>query len=475
MKKLFLPLAFVAVMGMQAQTTIVEEKFEKDNEPLDYNFLPKGNKLVIQKGKVPNMIQYKKIQSLNEYTSTAEKNILLDNAEIMECSFSQTENGFHAKNYSSVTIGHKVKFYLNNKSSDSYDFGKARKYKFSDHYGFYLSDKNGSVADKLDGKDIILNRIDTRSLKESDISIELPSLNRLQGDNLLKQVVGSRTVIKGYGIGYKLNVIDNEKFEIITKGIDKEYKSMTLYRTIYNNDGKLVEDLKYTIDLKGMYLVNSANNGGEILIHGGNGSLSFGDDLSINNFIIDKNTKDIYVYGLFGKQSEKSPSGYYIFKFSDKGEKLYESINYINDKAFQDEAYKVHLYTSSTIIGNKLLFVAGRTKVLNKKYFNYNYGLIDIVTGKELNSKFIEYETNYKGYSPSNFVDTWHTNKQLNNKALDMNTYILYDFNPAIKKNINSVTSKEKVSFNCEISQEGIWLIESDNKEYYKVTYFENN
>jgi hypothetical protein len=473
MKKFFMPLAFIAVMGMQAQTTIVEEKFEKDNKPLDYNFLPKSNKLVIQKGNVPKVIVYKKIQSLNEYTSTSEKKILLENVEVMDCNFSATEGGFKVTDYTTFRIGHKVKFYSNSKKSDYFDYDKIIRYKFSDNYGVYISDKSGSTANKLDEDKITLNSLDLFTKKVKDINIELPNLSRLQGDNLLKQVVGSRSAsIKKYGIGYKLNILDNEHFEIVTKGIDKEYKSMTLYRTIYNLQGKIVEDLKYNIDLKGLYLVNSFNEGGKRGINSVD-RMVFGDDLSINNYIIDESTKTIYVYGLFGKESENSPSGYYIFKFSEKGEKLFESINYITNKDFQDEAYKSHLYNAPIIIGDTLLFIAGRTDVFFDKFLNYNYSFLDINSGKEIRSKFITYKIE-KLDGHRNFIEAWHTNKELKNKALDRNAYVLYDCNPSIKKHINSIVNKEKVSIKCEISGEGIWLLESDNEEYYKVTYFEN-
>lgn len=481
MKKLFMPLAFIAVMGMQAQTTIVEEKFEKDNEPLDYNFLPKSNKLVIQKGIVPKMIEYKKIYSLNEYTSTSEKQVLLDNAEVMRCNFSETENGFYAQNYSTMRYGYTVKFYLDGKSSDSHDSRKADRFKFSDNYGFYLAEKNGSVADKLEDKNISLIRIDTRTLKETNLSIELPNLNRLQGENLVKQVVGKIYVpLKTYGIAYQLNIIDNEHFEIVTKGIDKEFKSMTLYRTIYNNEGKMVEDLKYEIDLKGMYLVLS-NTGGGSFGADDTGIYSFLDYLSINNYIVDQETKNIFVYGLFGKEDISNPSGYYIFKFSEKGEKLFETVNYIKNKEFEEGSLKANKLNEPIITGNKLLFTVGRavpilylTNRYPLKFLNLNYSILDIETGKELISKSLEC-TSSKQNGKRNFIDPLNTSKELKNKALDKNGYVLYDYNPAIKKYINSVTNKEKVSFNCEISREGIWLIESDNEAYYKVTYFEHN
>lgn len=478
-----MPLAFIAVMGMQAQTTIVEEKIDKYNFPIAFNLLPKSNKLVIQKGSlervIPNSLMYVgTLKTLIEYKSDSEKKILLDDVEVVNCNISNTETGFYASNITKSFLDpYKTKFYSESKTSDIFEYDKIENYKFSDNYGFYISNNSGRIAEQLNGKNLSLEVLDIYKNKFNSINFDLPNLNRLQGDNLLNQVAGGArsNAIKDRGIGYKLNILDNEYFEIVTKGINKDYKSMTLYRTIYDIQGKMVQDLKYTIDLKGLYLVNSFNNGGDRYISGGTGGYRFNDDLSINNYIIDKNTNDIFVYGLFGKESENSPSGYYVFRFSNKGEKIYESINFINDKAFQEGSFKPHLRNTLTINGNKLLFMAGVTKVMYKRFYSFNYSLLDIDNGKELNSKFIEYDTNFKGLRTIGFKETIHSNKELKDKALDMNTYVLYDYNSKVKKYINSVTATRNIFFNSEISNEGIWLMETDMKNYYKVTYFEHN
>ena len=181
-----------------------------------------------------------------------------------------------------------------------------------------------------------------------------------------------------------------------------------------------------------------------------------------------------FIYGLFGKENEEKPAGYYIFKFSENGDKLYESINYINNEDFQSKSYKEALYNKPIIMNNKLLFVTGRINIINSKFYNYNYSYLDIETGKELSSKFVTYEMDRYVIS-DNFFNEYHTSKQLKNKVINTNGYIVYDSNPLVKKYIDSVSSKRKIAFNGLISAEGFWLIETDNKEYYKVTYFEHN
>ena len=171
MKKFFMPLAFIAVMGMQAQTTIVEEKYEKNNEPMDYNFLPKSNKLVIQKGTGPVIVGIPQVRSLIEFTSNAEKRTLVDDVKLTDCYFTEPEGGFVGIKSSSSGIGEKIQFYTNGKSSNPYDRQSAKHFKYSDSYGFYLSNKSGGLADRLDEKDINLKRFDIHNLKKTDIKI----------------------------------------------------------------------------------------------------------------------------------------------------------------------------------------------------------------------------------------------------------------------------------------------------------------
>ena len=41
-----------------------------------------------------------------------------------------------------------------------------------------------------------------------------------------------------------------------------------------------------------------------------------------------------------------------------------------------------------------------------------------------------------------------------------------------MKKYIDKINTKKEVFFNSIVSQDGIWLFETDNDAYYKVTLF---
>ena len=60
----------------------------------------------------------------------------------------------------------------------------------------------------------------------------------------------------------------------------------------------------------------------------------------------------------------------------------------------------------------------------------------------------------------------------LKNKIFDDYGLVLYNINSKIKSYVDSINSKNKIYFHTQISDLGIWLIESDNETYYKVTYF---
>ena len=109
----------------------------------------------------------------------------------------------------------------------------------------------------------------------------------------------------------------------------------------------------------------------------------------------------------------------------------------------------------------------------NKEFFVFTQ--IDNSTGKELNSNYIEYKED-KVYTmmtgTRDFILSFFTTKDLKNKIFDDYGLVLYNINSKIKSYVDSINSKNKIYFHTQISDLGIWLIESDNETYYKVTYF---
>lgn len=488
MKKFLFYFVLFSSVYVNAQTTIVEEKFEKNNIPMRYHYLPKNDKIVIEKGEYVSMSTNRRISNISSYDSNGKKEILADNFECSESSFSITENTFKLIDFAKLRAPQAYKYVVNGKKASSINYSEVdRNYGFistvndvnytfgdkyfNDKYELDIVDNKGKNKINFEKDNLFLETFDLFSKNKKIIPIIKPDLNRL---------LGNESIQPEEYLGYAANLIDNEKFEIITKSISKDYKSSILYRTFYNMEGKNVNEIKYAVTLPTQYLIYSANNAARIhakLTGFSNATPLFLTDIAINDFIEDNVTKDVYVYGLFGSKAKKlnddnSPSGYYIFKFDKEGNKVWESINTIDDK--DDFNKKIHLVTvfSTLSINNKGLFfeTGGR---FSDNYFHYSF--LDKNTGKILSKNKISYEKD-KIFTMSGdvrmFLFSFYENKNYKKKVFDIDGLVAIDTNKKVADYLKNINSKNKLFFNTIISDNGTWLMESDNENYYKVTFF---
>ncbi|CAM3725034.1 hypothetical protein FLGE108171_12320 [Flavobacterium gelidilacus] len=456
---------------MFSQKVIIEEKFEKDNVPLGYNFLSQKNELVIQKGKHIGISTNREIHELVCYDSKGNKKVLLENAEVMNPDFSYSENTFRVIDYAKMSYsGSTYKFIKEGKDSKKYDVKEYYNY-FIDDYQFNIENQKGKTFSKINFEkdDLYLNSMNLNTNKVNKFKIEKPDISRLVGGENVK-----------YAKDLTFSVMPKkENFELITKSINSDYKSMVLYRTVYNFEGKKVKDLNYNINIKANYLMYCFNGGGQIG-YNSNGFPAFEDDLNINNFIIDELSNEVYVFGLIGKKDRSAsyfknePLGYYIFKFNEKGDKIWESINMISDKKdFNDDQIISKLNAFLTIQNNQLIFTTGPSLFTGKDIMHYSE--IEISSGKLISSSKLNYEQIKRASMMTgtrDFLLSFMELEKMKNKAFDYAALIMYNKDSKFKKYIDSINSKNEVSFNTIINKEGTWLIESDNSTYYKVTYF---
>ena len=498
MKKLFLYFVLFSSTYVNAQTTIVEEKFKDGIVPLDYHYFPKSNKFIIEEGKQPrkvslsllNSIPTLDINKIISYDVFGKKEILVENVDWIFFNYSSTENtlkGTISKskfltNISNVHLEYgKYKYFVNGKATTSDYFKQLDNAYletdahicFNDKYELAFTDKKSNTDINLKDDELFLTVTDIFTSKSKMISIEKQDMNKLIGDAFIKPHKGI--------VGFNVNTIEDEKFEIITKSISKNYKSSILYRTNYNMEGKKQNETAFAINLKDNFLIYSFNGGGftkninggfnyqKISVYSENPTANvFADDLSINNFFEDTTTKDVYVYGLFGTNSislnrVNSPSGYYIFKFDKNGNKIWESINLIADKGdFKDDIDLMRLSINLRFYNDKLYFSVGED--LKKKYVCYSF--LDKNTGKIVKENKISY--NKSAFTGKIGI------KGYDNKDLGIETLVALDSNKKVADYIKSIKSPETILLKAVFSEKGIWLFETDRKDYYKITLFKD-
>ena len=110
-----------------------------------------------------------------------------------------------------------------------------------------------------------------------------------------------------------------------------------------------------------------------------------------------------------------------------------------------------------------------------KETIGYNY---DKQTGAILNQNNIKSKRakmlgSIGGVQYEYFLYAFHKISAYKKKSFDAETLISMDENPSLKNYIDSIgESKSKIFFNSVIADKGYWLLETDNKSYYKILFF---
>ncbi|RZK04157.1 MAG: hypothetical protein EOO46_17280 [Flavobacterium sp.] len=473
----FLPLLLLSSLGLSAQTTIIEETLGKGKPKFAYDYSVEMNKIIISEA-------FESSTGGGVFNKAFMCDVNGKKEMIVEGNnFSSLELSENGVDFLSIYLAKKlgprtVAYYVDSKK---YDFGEMKNFfgsfslyehLFTDQYHLKILDDKGKKYFDFEKDAFYLNRTDFTKNVTKSFKLKKPDIGRLRGEHLLK--------VKDPGC--YVNLVDNNSFELITKSISKGMTSSTMYRTIYDLEGKMLYDYSYSYELASGGLVRCTTREGKSAIsvqpnQSITKSSTYGDrgpllDLGINEHFIDPVTKDVYIYGLY---MEEFPAGFYLIRFTKEGEKIWEKQYAIEDKNGLNNKRQtwssVSLYIKNYMDDKTLSFaIAGGMGDTYNHFF-----LLDKENGAVKKHVYDDTETVSKG----GFLTLAHTSiyevtKLKKNQYCDTNTLMAYKLNENVKKYIDGVPSKKEVTFDSFVSSKGFWLLESDNDTYYKVTYFKD-
>lgn len=478
MKKVLALVIIGTSFFVSAQEVIVDKKFEKENVPLDYDFLNKKDEIAIFEGKPNNSRNQKntEIAKVTTFSSSGKSKVWFENESLMKVSFNFSGNVLVADKFDKNSwIGEAKKIYFNSNVSI---FEK----KFQGRH--YFDDKvitNRDNPTDKNSKRLIINYSDKTS---KEFLPNYKGYERIENENSYKSQ---------RSLGVKEFVNQDGKIENISKFISKDCKHSTIYRTFYDSNGSLLDEISYEINLEGYSLILSVTNGGymkEKPVIGYNTGFynpngvnyaknhsafvyeDFQDDGSINNIFFDEE-QNAYVYGMMGKKDKSNLlinkiMGYYVFKFDKAGKLIWKKL-FETDK-FSDVGgnYLNNTYVRLFNLDNKIQFLCASTKPNEIVMFSE----ISQLEGNLLTTEFHKFEQHFSR-DANYFITSNYTDKtNLKNKIIDFEALMLYYKNQKFKNYIDSIIPKNNIYFNTQIGKNGFWLIESDNKTYYKVLRF---
>jgi hypothetical protein len=465
---------------VNAQTTIVEEKFDKENKIIGHSLLSKSNVIVLSKGKkMGGLVVGNETNSVYSYDCEGNKKVVFSDQKMWSPMYSDSENAILTTDISSGIFSAKTKYLINGKyielsKSDmkdiNYVFGT--KPLFTSKYAFNLVNQNNNKDINLEKDDIFFLVKDIFNNKKQTYKIIKPNLNTLIGPNFIKPKED---------LGYALVVNYDETTDLVTKSISKDYTNSILYKTRLSNQGKIMNEVVFDIKVPNQVLLYSRNNGGKYTFGGNNNKfLHFKDDLSINNYIEDVKNGDIFIYGLYGDELGKlndqaNPKGYYVFKFDKSGKKIWESINKIEDNDFNKAHTMTTIFIDLIELNNNVCLTI-RVNGLGD-FFNYN--LIDKVSGNSIKKENLDFNETFAHLDNTNsnvynINSNFKNSKDFRNKKFNFYSIVALNSNPKIQEYIKNTKSKSSLFFDSQFSDKGIWLFETDDKDYYKVTLFKD-
>ncbi len=477
-EKLILTTALLSFAFAKAQTIIVEDTYEKNNKPVSYDLLFKSQKVVICKGKkIGGLVAGSQTNNIYSYDFSGNKTAIVENAKLYQCNYSNSEKALRVVDISDGLFKATVKYLVDGKYTNPVLMDQSNAFRryfpyynnFTDKYEIRLTNQQNKDDIDYQKDNLNLSVVDIMTKKRKAYKLEKPNVARITSGNFVLPE-------KKLGLNYRFN--DDDSFDFITKSIAFDYSKTTLYKTTYNlSDGKISKDIAFELSLTGKYFIYSHNSAGFTDTPANKSLPYFDDDLFVNNYITDRNNGDVYVYGLYSDKpaslnKEVIPRGYYVFKFDKTGKKLWESINKIEDKDFNEKHYMYYTETDLSFINNKLCFYA----FVNENDEYLNYGILDQATGNQEKSKkivFHEYESRVGVGSDFFKLDYEYKNiKELKNKKFNVLGIIAYDNNSKYADYVKNVKIKGETHFLTRFTNFGMLVIETDNDEYYKVLYF---
>lgn len=463
MKKILLSIALLSSVYLSAQTTIFENRDSKTYRYTKAKFLPNSNFV---------------INGRNMYDENGKSKPFLDsNIKYGFTNHANTENAFVYYDDSDGVFKLKMGYIIDAKllqlKSDELKDDKIlvfdKSQNFTSKYIYTLRNSKGKFDVNFQKDDLYLSVKDMLTRKKNTFKIDKPSLDRYIGPNFIK--------IKEE---FKFDLVVNydETVDLISKSISKDYTNTILYRTGLSNEGKKIKELAYDLKIPNHVFLYSKNDGGKFTFGGyDNKFLHFGDDLSINNYIVDFKTGDIYIYGLYGDELGKlndsaNPKGFYIFKFDKSGNKIWESVNDISDSDFNKSHVMTTVFVDLYQLNNNVCL---SIRINGLKDF-FNYSIVDKATGKVSKTQNVEFNETFAHLDDTNnnYFDVNTSFKGLTKAKFDFNGVIALNSNSKVEDYIKKVKSNNNLFFSAQFSDKGIWLYEACENEYFKVTLFSN-
>ncbi|WP_428224930.1 hypothetical protein [Flavobacterium sp.] len=459
MKKIYWSVLFISCLGF-SQKNIAEIPFNDTKRPLDVLYLPNQDKVVILQGQKTTQVYGNLITDVWAYDTDGFMQKLIADEKLANCIYSPIETAFLIGKVSDKNeFPSEYKLNLDGVPSKYFKITERFRF-FNDIYGLDLVNQKDQIKIDLKKDDVYLKVIDLFSGAVNKVKLEKPDISKLENKT-------TATFTEGLDFEVRIN---ESTISFVTKSINKNYKSATVYRAVYDLTGSKLGDYTYMVDAPKHAMILSDNGGGVSLVSDKEKKVS---ELAVNNYLVDKNTNEVYVYGLYGNESKELtqtsnvPLGVYVFKFDARGKLIWESHQDIIDIAGFNQQQDVSKIKLSLRLRNEEVLCQVFSK--EKSYSNVLTLQKNNGEKKTITNLRIDENQNFKADA---LIKSDLIQNSFKNFKFDKESLYLSQTSDTFQQYLKARDKSKSLSYKSFISKKGFWVLESDNESYCRLLFF---
>ncbi|MCK6608476.1 MAG: hypothetical protein L6Q46_09280 [Flavobacterium sp.] len=343
-----------------------------------------------------------------------------------------------------------------------------------DHNSSFISNENLCII----GKEMI--EVKKGKYEKSDNSIflfrNLNDLNVKKTEFKTPKIESNQEVLKWGLSSYHKNF-----FFMVNKELNKERTNDKYNIVKYDYNGEILSLKSVEIKLNKKYFTASFNGFGAYAIsYTGMASRHEMSSTATGNIYTDLKNNDFYIYGLYTNDKDNdfyqsTFGGFYIHKFNSEGELIWKMEKPIVDtKDFNKNSLCFHMQVDFYNLNNgQIGFAISKS---NNSNFAHLFSLNE-KDGKIIKSKKIEFKVNdlmREGIKNGSFPTGFNSETIIGKNNGNIETLFSTFFNPKIESFFKK-NKATKLNYKTNITENGVFLIEEDNKNNkFRILKFNN-
>ncbi|WP_309642640.1 hypothetical protein [Flavobacterium sp.] len=261
---------------------------------------------------------------------------------------------------------------------------------------------------------------------------------------------------------------DNKQFFMINKELSKDWSQNQYNIASFDYDGKLNPNTSISVllQLKNKYFALSDTGfGSSKIVSGAMVGGAYMDEAATGNIYVEGKNEFYYIYGLYANEKNSNMNkakynGFYVFKYNAKGELVWKMDQVISNSKFNDVQRPLAITVDFRMLPNNQ-FGLNIYSEFEKYAHMFLMGSKD---GKVIKNQSPFYKIDqyrHAGVDNGSFRTGFVMEKEFKNKYMDINTVFATFLSPKVNT-LLSKASTGNMNYNCEITNNGIFMIEED-------------